>query len=311
MPTLKGWVLEEATVAELQHHFEQRHFSCAEYTKHCIDYIQAVNPYVEAVIEINRDALHIATQMDEERLADELRGPLHGIPVLVKDNISKKDSTHTTAGSWALLGSIVLKEAYVVTRLRDAGAVILGHSNMSEWALLRSNDYSTGYSPRGGQTRNPYNLQKSPFGSSSGSAVAVSANLVPVSLGTETDTSIIGPASANGVVGIKPTVGLTSRAGVIPISENMDSVGPFGRTVADAVAVLDAISGPDPEDAFSTAPGRRQPISYLSQVSDRFVLRGAHVGLPIKDCWDVAPESCTRDIPSYPSPSGLTTRVCL
>jgi amidase len=292
MQILNGWDMHEITVVEIQHHFEQRHFSSADYVAHCLNYIGTINPYVEAVIEVNSEALAIAKQLDEERDAGKTRGPLHGIPILVKDNMATKDSMRTTAGSWALLGSVVAKDAFVVSRLRNAGAVILGHSNMSEWASLRSNQYFTGYSPRGGQVRNPYNLRKTPFGSSSGSAVAVSANLVPVSLGTETDTSIIGPAGANGVVGIKPTVGLTSRAGVIPISENMDTVGPFGRTVADAVAVLDAIAAPDEDDAFTTVVPRRQLDSYLSYVSSLDVLCGAPFGLPQRGCWDLAPSDC-------------------
>ncbi|CAN8096111.1 unnamed protein product [Discula destructiva] len=183
------------------------------------------------------------------------------------------------------------KDAFVVTKLRAAGAAILGKANMSEWASLRSKEHSTGFSPRGGQTRNPFDLRKSPHGSSSGSAVAVSASLVPLSLGTETDTSIIGPASANGMVGIKPTVGLTSRAGVIPISEHMDSVGPFGRTVADAVAGLDAIVGHDPEDPFSSVTNVHQG-NYLDFMATSEVLRGARFGLPTRRCWDKVPQSC-------------------
>jgi len=292
MSKLNGWDMYELTISDLQRHFSQQHFSCVECTSYCIDYIQVVNPYVEAVIEINPEALAIAKRLDRERLAGKTRGLLHGLPLLVKDNVATKDSMQTTAGSWALLGSIVRKDAFTISRLRDAGAIILGHANMSEWASLRSKEYSTSYSPRGGQVRNPYDLRKSPFGSSSGSAVAVSANLIPLSIGTETDTSIIGPAGANGVVGIKPTVGLTSRAGVIPISENLDTVGPFGRTVADAVAVLDAIAAPDADDAFTSVPERMQPKSYLSYISTQDVLRGACSSLPMKGCWDLAPESC-------------------
>lgn len=223
LPKLQGHDVSEVTIRQLQEHFASGHFSSLNYVDYCLDLIRIQNPYLEAVIELNPDARTIAKKLDDERVIGCKRGPLHGIPVLLKDNIATKDAMQTTAGSWSLLGSVVSKDAFVVSRLRDAGAIIIGKANMSEWASVRSKKYSTGFSPRGGQTRNPFDLRKSPFGSSSGSAVAVSANLVPVSFGTETDTSIIGPASANGVVGFKPTVGLTSRSGVIPISHNMVS----------------------------------------------------------------------------------------
>ena len=199
------------------------------------------------------------------------------------------DRMQTTAGSWALLGSIVPKDAHIVSLLRKAGAVILCKSNLDEWAGMRSHQYSTGYSARGGQCRNPYCLKLSPEGSSNGSAVAVSTNIVPLAFGTETDTSIIGPAIASGVVGIKPTPGLTSRRGVIPISETQDAVGPFGRTVIDAVRALDVIAGPDEEDRHSTVPERKQPFSYYDFLSDRYALKGARFGLPMKRFWDLAP----------------------
>lgn len=292
MPKLCGWDVFELTVCDLQQHFSRRHFSSIEYVAHCIDYIRVINPYLEAVIEINPDALSIAERLDKDRARGKPHGPLHGVPVLIKDNIATKDSTHTTAGSWALLGSIVPKDAFVISRLRAAGAVVLGHANMSEWACLRSKNYSEGYSARGGQSRNPYDLRMVPHGSSSGSAVAVAANLVPLALGTETDSSIIGPASINAVVGIKPTVGLTSRSGVIPISENMDTVGPFGRTVADAVALLDAIVGRDDEDRFTLIPERRQPKAYINYLTTKEVLKGARFGLVVKRCWELAPARC-------------------
>ncbi len=198
----------------------------------------------------------------------------------------------TTAGFWALLGSVVPKDAFVVAKIRQAGAVILGHANMSEWTPLRSKEYSTGYSPRGGQTRNPFDLRKSPFGSSSGSAVAVSANLVAILFGTETDTLIIGPAGINGIVGIKPTVGLMSRSGVILISKNMDTVCPFRRTVTVMVAVLDVIASLDDEDAFILVPERRQPGSYMSYISTQEALKDTRFGLPIKGYWELAPPAC-------------------
>ncbi|EON67128.1 hypothetical protein W97_06381 [Coniosporium apollinis CBS 100218] len=205
-------------------------------------------------------------------------------------NMATKDKMQTTAGSWALLGSIVPRDAHVVSKLREAGTVILGHANMSEWASVRSKAYSTGYSPRRGQVRNPYDLSSSPFGSSGGSAVSVSANIVPLSFGTETDTSIIGPSLINGVVGIKPTVGLTSRNGVIPITESMDTVGSMGRTVYDAVLGLDAIVGPDKRDQSTLNPSRHQEDDYNAFMSDRHALQGAKFGMPMKRCWDFVPE---------------------
>ena len=203
--------------------------------------------------------------------------------------MSTKDKMETTAGSWALLGSIVPKDAHIVHLLRRAGAIILGKSNLDEWAGMRSSAYSNGYSARGGQCRNPYILSRSPEGSSSGSATSVSANIVPLAFGTETDTSIIWPAMVCGVVAIKPTVGLTSRGGVIPISETQDSVGPYGRTVADAVRALDVVAGPDPDDGFSTVPERRQDKSYYESLTDRKALQGARFGLPMKRFWELAP----------------------
>lgn len=200
------------------------------------------------------------------------------------------DKMETTGGSWALLGCKVPKDAHIVHLLRKSGAVILGKSNLDEWAGMRSHEYSCGYSARGGQCRNPYMLNRSPNGSSSGSAVAVSANLVPLAFGTETDCSIISPAAVNGVVAIKPTVGLSSRGGVIPISETQDSTGPFGRTVADVARALDVIAGPDPDDKFSTVPDRRQVKSYFNCLADRNALKGAKFGLPMRRFWETAPE---------------------
>jgi amidase len=287
---LNGHDLFEITVRGLSWCFQHDSFTSADYVDFCLRRIHKTNPYLEAVIETNPDASNIARDLDRQRKHGQV-GPLHGIPVLVKDNIATADAMQTTAGSWALLGSVVPGDATVVGLLRKAGAVIIGHANMSEWASCRSKSYSTGYSPRGGQVRNPYDLSRTPFGSSSGSAVAVAANLVPLALGTETDTSIIGPASINGVVGFKPTVGLTSRTGVIPISENMDSVGTFGRTVADAVTALDVIAVEDPSDRFTMAPDR--PAGPLIQhLSSYKVLQGARFGRPHKRCWELVPDAC-------------------
>ena len=223
------------------------------------------------------------------------------------------DRMQTTAGSWALLGSVVPKDAHIVHLLRKAGAIVLGKSNLDEWAGMRGSTYSNGYSARGGQCRNPFDLTKSPCkcvvynylstikanqsnsgGSSNGSAVAVSSNIVPLAFGTETDTSIIGPALASGVVGIKPTVGLTSRGGVIPISETQDSLGPYGRTVADAARALDVIAGADENDPYSTVAERQQSPSYFKCLADRHALKGARFGLPLHRCWEVAPQPQRR-----------------
>ncbi|KAF1356424.1 amidase [Delphinella strobiligena] len=290
LPDCKNHNLYEITVDELQHLFSFEALTSVDYTKFCLERIQMVNPYLECVIETNPDALHIATQLDRERSEGRTRGPLHGIPVLVKDNMATKDRMETTAGSWALLGCIVPKDAHIVSLLRKAGAIILGKSNLDEWAGMRSSVYSNGYSARGGQCRNPYILSRSAEGSSSGPAASVSANIVPLSFGTETDTSIIWPAMVCGVVAIKPTVGLTSRAGVIPISETQDSVGPYGRTVADAVRALDVVAGADPDDKFSTAPERRQEKSYYDCLADKKMLKGAKFGLPMKRFWELAPK---------------------
>ena len=200
----------------------------------------------------------------------------------------------TTAGSWALLGSVVPRDAHIAHLLRKAGAIILGHANMTEWSALRSKIYSSGYSARGGQTRNPFDLSSSPFGSSSGSAAAVSANIVPLAFGTETDSSIIGPGLYNGVVGIKPTVGLTSRSGIVPISESMDTVGPFARTVADVTYALNTITGPDKKDSYTVVQARPQIDDYSQFLSDRTALQGIKLGLPWSRCWEHVPSDQKR-----------------
>jgi amidase len=235
-------------------------------------------PTLRAILETNPDALTIADQRDRERKAGEVRGPLHGIPVVVKDNIDTHDKLQTTAGSLALEGNIALRDAHLVERLRAAGAVILAKANLSEWANFRSTRSSSGWSGRGRQCRNPYVLDRNPSGSSSGSAVAVSANLCPVAVGTETDGSIISPANACGIVGIKPTVGLVSRAGVIPIAHSQDTAGPMCRTVADAAALLGALAGVDPRDpATAAAQGHIAP-DYTALL-DAQGLRGARIGV--------------------------------
>ncbi|KIX05563.1 uncharacterized protein Z518_06435 [Rhinocladiella mackenziei CBS 650.93] len=289
LPTCNGHDLYEVSVDELQHLLSSGALSSVEYVKFCLARVQKINPYLECIIETNPDAIDHAQQLDEERESGKIRSPLHGIPVLVKDNMATADKMQTTGGSWVLLGCIVPKDAHIVGLLRKAGAIILGKTNLDEWAGMRSSIYSLGYSARGGQCRNPYLLNRSPNGSSSGSAVAVSANIVPLAFGTETDCSVISPGMVNGVVAIKPTVGLTSRGGIIPISETQDSIGHYGRCVADVARALDVVAGPDPDDKFSTQPERRQPKSYCCFLTDRHALKGARFGLPMKRFWDVAP----------------------
>lgn len=241
------------------------------------------------MLQINPDALTIATELDHERAAGQVRGPLHGIPFLVKDNIASKDKMETTAGSWALQGSIVPRDSFVVSQLRKAGAVLMGKATLSEWADMRSNNYSEGYSARGGQARSSYNSTVNPGGSSSGSAIAVSNNVVAFALGTETDGSLINPAERNAIVAIKPTVGLTSRAGVIPESIHQDTVGAFGRTLKDAVHALDAIYGVDPRDNYTSVQiGKTPPGGYVQYMSNSSVLKGATFGIPWQSFWALA-----------------------
>ncbi|HLG62453.1 MAG TPA: amidase [Ktedonosporobacter sp.] len=274
--------LEEVTIAELQAAMAAGHLTARQLAEMYLDRIEAIDrhgPRINSVLELNPDALEIAEELDKERKAHGPRGPLHGIPVLLKENIATADRMQTTAGSFALLGSRPPRDAFVANNLRKAGAVILGKANLSEWANFRSTSSSSGWSGRGGQTHNPNVLDRSPCGSSSGSAAAVSANLIAVALGTETDGSILCPSSINGVVGIKPTVGLTSRAGVVPISHTQDTVGPFGRTVADAATVLGALVGVDPNDPATAASAGKFHTDY-TQFLDPNGLKGARIGIP-------------------------------
>lgn len=240
--------------------------------------IDRAGPRLNAVLELNPDALALARASDAERRAGRVRGPLHGVPVLVKDNLDTEDRMQTTAGSLALVGQRVPRDARVVARLRAAGAVLLGKANMTEWANFRGSNSSSGWSARGGQTRNPYALDRNPSGSSSGSAVAVSANLCAFAIGTETNGSIVSPASACGVVGFKPTVGLVSRSGIIPIAASQDTAGPITRTVADAALVLAAIAGADERDAATREipPGA---LAALAAPLPAGALRGARIGV--------------------------------
>ncbi len=273
--------LEEVTIRDLQAAMASGQFTSQQLTEMYIARIAALDqsgPMLRSVIEVNPDALDIAKGLDEERQTHGVRGPLHGIPILLKDNIATLDKMQTTAGSLALVGSRPQRDAFVAQRLREAGAVLLGKANLSEWANWRSTTSSSGWSARGGQTRNPYVLDRTACGSSSGSAVAIAANLAAASLGTETDGSIICPATSNGLVGIKPTVGLTSRAGVIPISHSQDTVGPFGRTVTDAAILLGAITGVDVHDAVTQESMGKFYKDY-TQFLDVQGLRGARIGV--------------------------------
>ncbi|HEY7724910.1 MAG TPA: amidase [Anaeromyxobacteraceae bacterium] len=270
--------IEEATVAELQGAMAAGRFTGRELVEAYLARIAAVDPKLHAVLEANPDALGDAERLDVERRARGPRGPLHGIPVLVKDNVATAGRTETTAGSLALVGARPPRDAFAVERLRAAGAVILGKANLSEWANIRSSRSQSGWSARGGQTRNPYALDRSPCGSSSGTASAVAASLAAVGLGTETDGSIVCPSSVTALVGLKPTVGLVSRSGIIPIAASQDTAGPMTRTVADAAALLGALAGVDPADPATAASLGRAPADYL-RFLDAGALKGARIGV--------------------------------
>jgi amidase len=294
--------IEEATIAELQDAMASRRESAVSLVEKYLDRIRAIDqrgPKLNSIIELNPDARSIAKELDRERRRGHVRGPLHGIPIVVKDNIDTGDRMQTAAGSLALLGRPPAQDSTVAAKLREAGVVILGKTNLSEWANFRGFFSSSGWSGRAGQCRNPYVTDRNPCGSSSGSGIAPSANLSAASLGTETDGSIVCPSNANAVVGIKPTVGLTSRAGVIPIAASQDTVGPHGRTVADAAAVLGAIASvtPDPRDpATSTGPiGPRGAVfSDYTQFLDPNGLAGVRIGVPRAGVFDNTTEEVDR-----------------
>lgn len=274
-------VIVEATIAELQAAMASGELTARQLVDRYIARIRDLDqngPKVNSVIEVNPDARSIADGLDAERTAGQVRGPLHGIPILLKDNIDTSDRMQTAAGSLALVGTPPVVDSTVAQRLRNAGAILLGKANLSEWANFRSARSSSGWSGRGGQCRNPYALNKNPCGSSSGSAAAVAANFCAAALGTETDGSIVCPSNHNAVVGIKPTVGLTSRAGVVPISHTQDTVGPHGRTVADAATVLGALTGVDPRDPATQRSAGKFFTDY-TQFLDPDGLRGARIGV--------------------------------
>lgn len=276
-----GPAIYEASIADLQAAMTSGHLTALALAEACLARIEALDrsgPTLRAVLELNPEALALARALDAERAAGTTRGPLHGIPILLKDNLDTADRMATTAGSRALVGSRPSQDATVVARLRAAGALILGKTNLSEWANFRSMRSTSGWSARGGQTKNPYVLDRNPCGSSSGSAVAVAASFCAAAIGTETDGSIVCPSALCGVVGLKPTVGLTSRAGVVPIAPSQDTVGPHARSVADAATILGAIAGPDPRDPVTAAAATHAHANYCAFL-DRDGLRGARIGV--------------------------------
>ncbi len=275
--------LEEATISGLQAAMASGRTTSRQITQGYLARIARIDKRINSIIEINPEALAIATRLDAERRAGKVRGPLHGVPVIIKDNIDTGDKMKTTAGSLSLMDAPTPKDAFIVARLRDAGAVLLAKTNLSEWANFRDTSSISGWSGRGGQTRNPYILDRNPCGSSSGTGAAISANLAAIGIGTETDGSIVCPASICGIVGLKPTVGLVSRTGIIPIAESQDTAGPMTRTVADAAIMLDILDVDDPNDRATFSDGKRERSSYaLSLKADG--LRGARIGVA-RDYW--------------------------
>jgi amidase len=276
--------LDEITLGDLQDGMKSGKFSARSLVEKYsarIEQVDKSGPAVNSVIQMNPDALAVADALDEERKAGGPLGPLHGIPVLIKDNIDTADRMLTTAGSLALVGSKPPKDSWVAQKLRAAGAVILGKTNLSEWANIRSSHSTSGWSGRGGLTRNPYALDRNPCGSSSGTGAGISANLAAVGIGSETDGSIVCPSSSNGLAGIKPTVGLISRSGIIPISHSQDSAGPMGRTLRDAAILLGALTGVDPEDSATAASAGKSQTDY-AQYCDPNGLKGARIGVARK-----------------------------
>ena len=294
---LEGTVtIEEVSAAELRKSLDVGAFTIRQLVQACLDRIAAMDkcgPTLNAVIELNPDALTIADALDAELTAGTTRGPLHGIPVLLKDNIATADNMENTAGSLALVGAKPTRDAFITTQLRNAGAVILGKTNLSEWANIRDENSTDGWSGRGGQTVNPYRLDRNPSGSSSGSGVAAAASYAPLTVGTETNGSIVSPSSASGIVGLKPTVGLVSRSGIIPISHSQDTAGPMTRSVMDAAMLLNVLAAEDPSDPAhlptapdaSTRPGfpvrpaaGLEPVDYVAGLA-LDALNGARIGV--------------------------------
>ncbi len=288
-----GFDLLEATIADLQQRMQSGSDTARSLAEKYLARIAAIEGGarpLHAMLDLNPDALAIADALDAERKSKGARGPLHGIPVLIKDNIGTADKMTTTAGSLAIEGWIPAKDAFVARKLREAGAVILGKTNLSEWANFRSTHSSSGWSGRGGQCRNPYALDRNPSGSSAGSGAATSANFAAVSIGTETDGSIVSPATCCGLVGVKPTIGLVSRAGIIPIAHSQDTAGPMTRTVADAAALLGALVGADPDDPVTKDAATRGHADYTKFLDPRG-LAGARIGIPRKGLFGYSPHA--------------------
>lgn len=283
-PQPAAFELDEMTIAELQAHLQAGRYSARSLVEKYSDRIKDIDTHgakLNSIIELNPDAESIATALDRERKEKGPRSPLHGIPILIKDNIDTADRMMTTAGSLALVGSKPAQDAFVAKRLREAGAVILGKTNLSEWANFRSNHSSSGWSGRGGQTKNPYALDRNPCGSSSGSGVAASASLCGAAIGTETDGSVVCPSSANSLVGIKPTLGLISRTGIIPIAHSQDTAGPMARTVSDAAILLGVLTGLDPRDS-ATAASKGKALSDYTRFLNKDGLKGMRLGVARK-----------------------------
>jgi amidase len=279
--SVERFEFEEATISELGERMRSGQLTSRALVEAYLQRIDAIDkggPRLNSIIEINPDAVSIAESLDRERKAKGPRGPLHGLPILIKDNISTADKMATTAGSLALVGAKPPSDAFLAKKLREAGAVILGKTNLSEWANIRSQHSTSGWSGRGGLTRNPYALDRNPCGSSSGSGAAASASLCAAAIGTETDGSVVCPSSANGVVGIKPTLGLVSRFGIVPIAHSQDTAGPMARTVSDAATLLGALTGVDSEDS-ATAPSVGKSFTDYTRFLDVNGLKGKRLGV--------------------------------
>ena len=278
---IDNFTLKEATITDLQQKMKSKVLTSRSITEMYLKRIAEIDksgPRLNAIIELNPDALTIADKLDAERRAGKVRGPMHGIPVLIKDNINTGDKMHTTAGALAIADNIATHDAFIAAKLREAGAVILGKTNLSEWANFRSTRSTSGWSSRGGQTKMPYVTVRNPSGSSAGTGSSISASLAAVGIGTETNGSIVSPSSVNGLVGIKPTVGLVSRSGIIPISITQDTAGPMARTVRDAVILLSAIAGVDPEDSYTLNSKDKISKDYTAFL-DADGLTGKRLGL--------------------------------
>jgi len=288
-----AFALDELTIDALQARMKAGQDTSVSLVQQYLARIDAIDqrgPAINSVIELNPDAASIARQLDDERKAGKTRGPLHGIPVLIKDNIDTADHMHTSAGSLALATHIAAKDSWVAERLRAAGAVIIGKTNLSEWANFRSTHSSSGWSGRGGQTRNPYVLDRTPSGSSSGSGAATAANCCAIAIGTETDGSVTSPSAASSLVGIKPTVGLIGRSGIVPIAHSQDTAGPMARTVRDAAILLGVLTGVDPRDAATRASAGHSQTDYTTSL-DKDGLKGARIGVARKRYTGYHPET--------------------